>query len=315
MTVKTRFSSQDLERLLSHYNLGSLTHVEPITQGTVQTNYWIETTQGKYVFRYYENRARESVLFESELLTYLKACQYPSPAPMPDQHGTVVGTCLDKPFIIFEFVEGQPVEYPTQAHQSQLIQKVAELHTLTRGYQPQYLAHRLNYDIPHCRQLAALEAEKIGKRDARAKFTWLDAQLAALDLPDRLPKGICHCDFHFSNVLFQDDRFVGLIDFDDANYTYLLFDLVSLVDSWAWPFQSERLDLAQARAIVQAYHAYRPLSAVEQWHIFDVHKLSVLFDCIWFFARGTAEDFYEKRKINFLNNLGREQYAQACSWS
>jgi Ser/Thr protein kinase RdoA (MazF antagonist) len=140
----------------------------------------------------------------------------------------------------------------------------------------------------------------------------MDSQLAALDLPASLPKGICHCDFHFSNVLFQDDCFVGLIDFDDANYTYLLFDLVSLVDSWAWPFQSERLDLVQARAIVQAYHVHRPISVVEQYHIFDVHKLSILFDCIWFFSRGTADDFYEKRKIDFLDGLGREQYAQAC---
>jgi len=309
MAVKTHFSALDFGELLSQYNLGTLTNAEPIIQGTVQTNYWIETTLGKYVFRYYENRARESVLFESELLNYLNAHQYPCPAPIPDQCGAVVGTCCGKPFIIFEFIEGYPVECPTKIHQSQLIQQVAALHILTRDYQPHHLAHRLNYDILHCRELAALEAEKIGTQNARAKFAWLDAQLAALDLPEGLPKGICHCDFHFSNVLFQDDRFVGLIDFDDANYTYLVFDLVSLVDSWPWPFQSDRLDLAQARAIVQAYHAHRPLDPLERHHLFDVHKLSILFDCIWYFARGDASDFYEKRKIKYLDDLGREQYA------
>jgi len=39
--------------------------------------------------------------------------------------------------------------------------------------------------------------------------------------------------------------------------------------------------------------------------------LSILFDCIWYFGRGSAKDFYERRKIEFLNDLGREKYAGA----
>ena len=311
MAVKTHFSTRDFENILTQYSLGTCSNSEPISQGTVQTNYLIHTTRGKYVFRYYENRTRESVLFESELLTYLKAHQYPCPATIPDQQGVCVGTYRRKPFVIFEFVSGRHIDRPTEHHKQQLIQKVAELQILTRNYQPRYLAYRLNYDITHCRELAALEAEKIGTQDACEKFAWLDSQLSALDLPDSLPKGICHCDFHFSNVLFQDDQFVGLIDFDDANYTYLAFDLVSLIDSWAWPFQSDRLDLVASKEIAQAYHTHRALEAIERRHIFDVHKLSVLFDCIWFFGRGTAADFYEKRKIEFLNVLGWDGYADA----
>ena len=156
-----------------------------------------------------------------------------------------------------------------------------------------------------------VEARKIGTDDALEKLAWLENQLSNLELPDSLPKGICHCDFHFSNVLFQGDRFAGLIDFDDANFTYLTFDLVCLIDSWAWPFQSESLDLEQARKIVQAYEKYRPLSVVEQYHLFDVHKLSILFDCIWYFGRGSAIDFYERKKIEYLNALGRDRYQQA----
>jgi Ser/Thr protein kinase RdoA (MazF antagonist) len=102
-----------------------------------------------------------------------------------------------------------------------------------------------------------------------------------------------------------------LLDFDDANHTYVVFDLVCLVDSWGWPYQSENLDLSKAREIVDTYRRYRPLSAFEQRHIFDVHKLSILFDCVWYFGRGDADDFYEKRKIEFLNNLGWKKYTDA----
>ncbi len=53
---------------------------------------------------------------------------------------------------------------------------------------------------------------------------------------------------------------------------------------------------------------YRPLSKNEQWYLFDVFKLTILFDCIWFFHRGEGHDFYEKRKIDALNRFGREQF-------
>jgi Ser/Thr protein kinase RdoA (MazF antagonist) len=35
------------------------------------------------------------------------------------------------------------------------------------------------------------------------------------------------------------DLLVGLIDFDDSNYTYLGFDLVGLIETWAWPHQAD----------------------------------------------------------------------------
>jgi len=311
MAVKTHFTKQDFDKILSQYNLGTCTKADPISQGTVQTNYLLQTVQGIYVLRYYENRARESVLFESELLAYLKAYQYPCPAPIPDQTGASVGVFQGKPLILFEFIEGHHIEQPKEYHLVQMIEKAAQLGSLTREYQPSYGAHRLNYDIPHCRELAKLEAEKIGTQDAREKFTWLDSQLSALVLPDNLPKGVCHCDFHFSNILFEDDQFVGLIDFDDANVTYLVFDLVNLIDYWAWPFQSDHLDLTAARQIAQTYNTHRPIDVIERRHLFDVHKLSILFDCIWFFGRGNAADFYEKRKIEFLNALGRDGYTDA----
>ena len=53
---------------------------------------------------------------------------------------------------------------------------------------------------------------------------------------------------------------------------------------------------------------HRPLNNNEKRHLFDVYKLSILIDCVWYFKRGNVSDFYEKRKIDYLNNLGREEF-------
>jgi Ser/Thr protein kinase RdoA (MazF antagonist) len=311
MSVKTPFTRDDFAAILSQYDLGAYAKSEAIEQGTVQTNYFLWTTHRRLVFRCYENRSRESVLFESDLLAHLSAHGYPCPARLKSTQGDYVGTYRDKPYMVFQFVDGEHIEHPDAHHKRQLIQIAAELQQLTRGFRSRHTPHRWNYDPDLCRALARAQARRIDTRDACRKLAWLTQELRVLDLPPSLPRGICHCDFHFSNVLFQGDDFISLLDFDDANVTYLQFDLVGLIDHWTWPHTADALDLAEARSIVQDYVRHRPLPPIEQEHLYDVYKLSVLFDCVWCFGRGAADDCRERSKIEALTDLGRQGFFEA----
>lgn len=311
MAEKTKFSDSDLIDILGEYRLGELRSFTAFSTGTVQTNLLLDTTMGWYVFRCYENRSAGSARFECNLIQYLKTRSYPCPAVYKNKHGSFVGIFHNKPYVIFEFIEGRHIENPTENQKKQLIRKAAELHNLTKHYRPVAKQARWNYGVPLCRELARKAAEEWGTPAAREKLAWHEAELAKLQLPKSLPKGVCHCDFHFSNVLFQGNTFAALIDFDDANYTVLLFDLVGLIESSAWRHdQDEVLDFARAQEVVGEYIKYRLLSPIEKHHLFDVYKLCILFDAIWYFQRGSGEDFYEKRKIDFLNGIGREAFAR-----
>lgn len=305
MSVKTEFSKNDLAKILSSYNLGEYKNIEPFTGGTVQTNLLLETTKGKFVFRYYENRSKDSVLFECNLMKYLKDRNYPCPALFRNKNGTFVTIYNKKPCVFFEFIEGQHIETPDENQKKQIIKQVAKLQNLTRNYRPLYKKYRWNYSIELCRALARKEA--IDRANLAEKLKWFENELDKLKLPKYLPKGICHCDFHFSNMLFKDNKFNALLDFDDANHTFLMFDLVNLIDYWAWP-HNKTLDFHEARKILTEYADYRPLNSNEKKHFYDLYKLQILIDCVWFFARGNAEDFYEKRKIDYLNSMGRDNF-------
>lgn len=308
MAVKTEFTKDDLTTILLQYHLGDYSRSERIQQGTVQTNYFLQTTKGKFVLRYYENRSRKSVLFESDLLEYLARFQYPCPSQIKNRQGSAVSAYNDKPYVIFAWVEGHSIEKPTARQCRQLIRKAAELQQITRQFRSPYTSYRMNYNPDLCLTLAQEQAAGLDSENARAKLAWLEHELIALELPPSVPKGICHCDFHFSNVLFKGDELAALLDFDDANYTYLQFDLVGLMEYGAWPHPLDFLDIAKARSIVREYEKYRPLSEIERIHLFDVYKLSILFDCVWYFSRGTANNFYEKRKIDALIEMGRQRF-------
>lgn len=77
MAVKTVFTNEEIQHIFANYNLGDYINSKPISEGTVQTNYKVQTTRGFFVFRYYENRKKDSVLFETNLLNYLKKNNFP----------------------------------------------------------------------------------------------------------------------------------------------------------------------------------------------------------------------------------------------
>lgn len=308
ISKSTNFSINELSAILLDYDLGELLKSKIFSGGSVQTNIMLQTTMGKFVFRYYrQDRLKESVLFETNLCNYLKKNNYPCPAPLKDKFGRYVGTCNNKPFVIFEFMEGRHINNPNRDQKRELIKKVAELQIITKDYKPLYKNFRSNYDIGVCRKLAGKKAKKIDTLNSMKKLEWHSNELSKLKLPKSLPRGICHCDFHFTNVLFYEGKFNALIDFDDANYTFLAFDLIWFIEPLI-KINNNKIDFRQAKEIVWEYNKHRPLNNSEKRHLFDLYKLSILFDCVWYFERGEVADFYEKRKIDRIESLGRENF-------
>lgn len=318
MAVKTKISEKDFAQILSSYDLGNFKDTQPISKGSVQTNYLIQTSKGKFVFRYYENRSKESVLFEANLIKYLNDKKYLCPLIQENKNGDYVEVYKDKPFVLFEFIEGEHLKNPNESQKKQLIQKVAELQNVTKDFDSPYKQYRWNYNIELCKELAKKETEKLNTDYAREKLKWYLLELSNINLPESLPKGICHCDFHFSNILFENGQFKALIDFDDANYTYLTYDLATLINpfipsfdwnSWSnFRKEDDVFDFTEAKKVVTEYIKHREVNEEEMKYLIDVFKLSIMLDCVWYFGRGDASDFYEKRKIDYLNKLGRDKF-------
>lgn len=307
MAVKTHLSAEDFDQILQQYALGTLDSTQSMKSGTVQSNFLIQTTAGRFVLKVYESRAIKSVRFEANLVAYLCNHHFPCAGILRNWHGQFVGICQEKPYMLFEFIKGQHHDHLSHKQRQQVIEVAAQLQTITSRYRPALKAYRWNYDAQLCLALAHAEAEKIGTTNAFAKHDWFKQAIKDLNLPGQHPKAICHADYDPSNLLFNGDTLLALIDFDDANYTYSTFDLVHLIDSWAWPFQGQ-FSADTARDIIYQYDLHRSLSPIEKQHLFDVHKLQIFIDGIWFFARGEASNFYERQKIAFLNGLGREGY-------
>ncbi|TXT60520.1 MAG: Homoserine kinase [Promethearchaeota archaeon] len=316
---KRELNRYGLEKILSMYDLGEVIKSKILEEGAVQSNIFVETERDQFVVKIYErNRSYESVLFEVNLLKYLKEKNYPCPNPIKNNAGGFVSSYKNKPVVIFEFIKGKHIKAPTKSQERQVIQKVAELQILTRDYMPAYKNARWNYGVEFCGMFARREAKRINTVNSLKKLEWYLKEISELTLPQSFPKGICHSDFNYSNILFKDGAFNAILDFDDANYTFLTFDLASLFEPKTFLFNHKSwieiepadslLKFSEARFFLNEYEKYRKLSPIEKKYMFDILKLVILIDCLWYFERGNVENFLERKKLDCLDLLGRERF-------
>ena len=310
MAVHTKFEKEDFEKIISKYDLGKFKNSKGFKEGVVQTNILIETTMGKFVLRYYEHRSEKYVLFEVNILDYFNKNNYPCAMPIRNIHGELIGKYRSKPYAIFEFVEGEHIKRPNPEQYKELVKYLAKLHQISKGYKSKYWEVREGHDKNYCWKKSRIEARRFkSKSKGKERLEWLRGELDKLKFPNSIPKGVCHCDYDLSNLKFKGDKLVGVLDFDDACYTYIILDVAALVYYLAW-LREEKFDFQKARYLLRQYMRYRKMSKLEQKHIYDSLKMVILTYTAWLFYEGEKNNFFNRArdKVGWLNSIGREEF-------
>lgn len=307
MAVKTSFSSDELRAIVAEYDLGEYQGSQGFERGADQTNIQLLTSKGKYAFRYYEKRPGDYVRFEIDLLHFLGDQSYPCPAPIQRRDGRYFGVSSDKPYVIFTFQAGA---HDDSGDNYRLVAPaVAWLNNLTLGHKPAHAEARTPYGADYAWSCAEANVAPIPDfAEAQERLRWFRAELNSLQLPDGLPKGICHCDSNPSNFLYTDGKLSAVLDFDQASYTWLLYDVAQMIYWWTWPNKGD-IQLDKSSDLVAHYETVRKLSDDERCHLFDVLKLVHLVGIGW----SLSDDGFsnDKRKVVDLNALGRDKFYDA----
>lgn len=293
--------------ILANYRLGEFVDGQGFQRGSDQTNILLTTSMGKYAFRYYEKRPEQYVRFEIDLLRFLGDRSYPCPAPIPRRDGSYAGAYNGKPYAIFTLLDGEHDD--NVDHYRLVAPALAQLHNLTLGHRPTYVEARTLYGAAYAWSCGEANAARIADPiEAQARSRWFKGELATVRLPDDLPKGVCHCDPNPSNVLYKDGKLSAVLDFDQASYTWLLYDVAQLIYWWTWPNKGA-IQLDRSRDLVAQYETVRTLSDDEKRHLFDVLKLVHLVGIGWSLADDSFPN--DKRKVVELDALGRDRFYEA----
>ncbi len=258
MSVYTSVSRPRLEQWLQAYDLGPLEDMQGIAAGIENTNYFVATEGGRYVLTLFERVPAESLPFYLGLMAHLARHGIPCPAPVADAEQGLWSMLNGKPAALVTRLPGQPVAAPAPAHCAALGAILARMHLAGASF-----AGAL--DNPRgprwWRATAPLVAPFLDE-DAQRRLRDELAFQSRYRFRD-LPRGPIHADLFRDNVLWEDGRVGGLIDFYFAGVDAWLFDVAVVLNDWCVE-RDGGIDRARAAALLGAYHATRPFGALER---------------------------------------------------
>jgi homoserine kinase type II len=261
LSVYTPVSEAELAAWLANYSVGRLEACEPIQAGIENTNYFVSTTQGRYVLTLFERLPAQELPFYLGLMAHLARHGIPAPAPIADLGDQYLGRLNGKPAALVTRLPGRSVDQPGAAECAELGALLARLHLAARSY----AAYLENPRGPKWWRLAASEVRNFLDDGQRALLEDELAFHAGQRFPD-LPRGPVHADLFRDNALFENGRISGVIDFYFAGVDCLLYDVAVCVNDWclADVQRDPALDTRRSDALLRAYEAVRPWTAMER---------------------------------------------------
>jgi len=261
LSVYTPVSDSELAAWLGNYAVGRLVSCEPIKAGIENTNYFVTTSQGRYVLTLFERLPAEELPFYLNLMAHLARHGIPCPAPIADLSDQYLQRLNGKPAALVTRLPGKSIERPGDTECAELGALLARMHLAARSYS----AYLENPRGPKWWRLAAREVKPFLNQEQNR---FLDEELEFQSqhrFPD-LPRGPVHADLFRDNALFEKTRISGVIDFYFAGVDCLLYDVAVCVNDWCLvdPASDRGLDEARTRALLAACHAVRPFNALER---------------------------------------------------
>ena len=252
MATFTPMSPEDGGRIAAAHGLGSCREIIGVQAGTVNSNYFLETDQGRVFVRLYEQQEADGVAYEWALLDHLVNRGVPVPPRVkgPGPGELRVG---GRPVAVFQAVAGEDLcQARVDAARAQAVG--AALARASKAGEDFPIVREGRFRLEDVARL--LERAHAANRPELtapvARLRSLHAELTA-NYP-KLPQGVVHGDLFRDNVLWQGSRIAALLDWESASHGTVIYDLAVTMLAWCC---GDTLDWELARAMVQGYRSER----------------------------------------------------------
>ncbi|MDR9498212.1 MAG: homoserine kinase [Hydrogenovibrio sp.] len=285
MSVYTQVTRTDLQTFLTRYDLGELTDFQGISAGIENTNYFVDTTRGRFVLTIFEQHTLDELPYFLNIMAFMAEHAIPTAHPMADREGRYLQTLKDKPAALVERLQGADLDNPTPRQCEVMGEWLAKFHLAGQDFDD-FRANDRDLawtETTYSRLQTKLPAEEtalIADEIAFQKQT--DWSL--------LPVSVIHADLFCDNALFDGDELAGIIDLYYACNGPMLYDLAVMINDWCRR-PDQTLDSDKVVRTLQAYETVRPLSEAEHSAWLSVQRMGALR-----FYLSRLQDQYQPRE-------------------
>ena len=264
MSVFTPITTIEARAFIEPYRVGDIIDFQNIAAGVENSNFFVTTTQGRYVLTIFEKIPKQDLNFYMGLMLHLHGQGVACAAPLSTADKTVIRELKGKPAALVTRLSGSDIAHPTPQDCHAVGTALARMHEAAGSFDLQMrnwrgLSWWRRYAIDLQEHLSATENAQIAAEIVHQQHF---DQLA-------LPRGVIHGDLFRDNILW-DDRGTHhepqMIDFYFACNEHLLFDVAVTANDWCLDYSvypEAGLNVANARALLAGYASVRAFTGAE----------------------------------------------------
>ncbi len=265
--VFTQLGRAELCEVAEAFDLGETIGFQSIAAGTINTNFRLDTTKGRYFVRVNEGKAEADVAWEARLVEALAKGGVATLPPVVARDGRPYAPLAHtrKWVSVFPWRKGSHLE-PSQVTTELAAELGAQLAKM----------HAVGLELPAAwRRGSIYNHDHLALRFARFESSLDPALRSAIKILGeelatashaqatraRATQGIIHGDLFRDNVLWEGGSIAAILDFEQASGGSLAYDIAVCINDWCWTGEP-RIDLA--RALLDGYRKVRDLSAADR---------------------------------------------------
>ena len=262
MSVYTIIEENELKSFLSNYDVGELVSFQGISDGIENTNYFVNTSSGRFVLTIFEQHSFKEMQYYLNLMHHLADHKVPSANPVADRQGDYLSIFKNKPIALVERLAGSSLTDISIDHCQQLGAAMGKMHSAGLSF----TSRQKNPRGPEwCRLTAKQVMSKLSAEEQKMLNEEIHFQIEKRHAD--LPRGVIHADLFRDNALWDksdgNDSFSGIIDFYYSCDDVLLYDLAVTANDWCTD-EDFSLNKEKVTALLSNYHCYRELQENEQ---------------------------------------------------
>lgn len=231
--------------------------------------YLVQGANERYALRVWRKTYRDvdEVSYELDFLDFLKSRDFPASVALRTKEDELYFKILTpegvRAVALYTWAPGKKFgECLSEETAERIGAAFARMHLLGQEYQgdkPYSTENALRFQVTVPALLDFVYDRPDDLRDYAIISERLAAKLEAIQSED-VPMGICHCDFHPSNVHVAEDSTITLLDFDGAGEDYLMQDVKNFV--WGNLFYGFSSSIGDA--FERGYESVRPFTEKEK---------------------------------------------------
>jgi len=307
-----KLTKREILEIIDEFDLGIIKDYRPIKGGLVNFNYLINTEKGKYVIRVIGNispKKLKHLKLQFRIFDYLKKNKFPYlvPFPLKTKGSKEIFNIGSKKIWVYEMIDGKNYNRPITPQIRLMAKALATYHLFISKFkgkkQKDESEKRIIQGFKKMQKIVINNDTNNLALKYRDYFRDVFNNMRNVKYTQK--QLFVHADFDSSNVLFQKDKLVGIIDFDDTFYSPRIFDVsISIRDSCYT--KSGKIDIKKLKIFLKEYEKVSKLGKEEKEMIIPIILKANVDFFVWAYVEMKKEKENRKKYMEEMINSTKE---------